>query len=79
MLGLNVSLISQFFGLGNFAYFHMSFMLGQSNGFKAWFGVQDVSGTIVPADDRTAEREGERRKDKVPLLDAAPAQLKGQG
>merc|ERR1719428_24570 len=35
MLGLNISLLAQVFGLANFAYFYMSFMLGQSAGSAA--------------------------------------------
>merc|ERR1719311_298754 len=35
MLGLNVSLLAQVFALSNFAYFYMSFMLGQSDGFSS--------------------------------------------
>merc|ERR1719174_3153018 len=40
MLGLNVSLLAQIFGLANFAYFHMSFMLGQSDGFSSGWQVK---------------------------------------
>jgi hypothetical protein len=35
MLGLNVSILAQIFGLANYAYFHMSFMLGHSAGFSS--------------------------------------------
>jgi len=35
MLGLNVSLLAQIFGIANFAYFYMAFMLGHSAGFSS--------------------------------------------
>merc|ERR1719213_360378 len=46
MLGLNVSLLAQIFGLSNFAFFYMSFMLGHSDGFSSGWEI-DTKGAAV--------------------------------
>merc|ERR1719284_1235978 len=46
MLGLNVSLLAQIFGLANYAYFHMSFMLGQSNGFSSGWQINTKGAAV---------------------------------
>jgi len=46
MLGLNVSILAQIFGLANYAYFHMSFMLGQSNGFSSGWQINTKGAAV---------------------------------
>jgi hypothetical protein len=46
MLGLNVSLLAQIFGLANFAYFYMSFMKGHAAGFSSGWEI-DTKGAAV--------------------------------
>jgi len=46
MLGLNVSLLAQIFGLSNFAYFYMSFMLGHSDGFSSGWEINTKGAAV---------------------------------
>jgi len=46
MLGLNISLLAQIFGLSNFAFFFMEFMLGHSGGFNSGWQI-DTEGSAV--------------------------------
>merc|ERR1719443_303275 len=46
MLGLNVSLLAQIFGIANFAYFHMAFMLGHSAGFSSGWQINTKGAAV---------------------------------
>merc|ERR1719191_402473 len=46
MLGLNVSLLAQIFGLSNFAFFYMSFMLGHSDGFSSGWEINTKGAAV---------------------------------
>jgi len=46
MLGLNVSLLAQIFGLANFAYFYMSFMKGHAAGFSSGWEISTKGAAV---------------------------------
>merc|ERR1719174_1692805 len=46
MLGLNVSLLAQIFGLANFAYFYMSFMKGHAAGFSSGWEINTKGAAV---------------------------------
>merc|ERR1719389_450373 len=46
MLGLNISLLAQIFGIANFAYFHMAFMLGHSAGFSSGWQINTKGAAV---------------------------------
>ena len=46
MLGLNVSILAQIFGLANFAYFYMSFMKGHAAGFSSGWEINTKGAAV---------------------------------